>query len=422
MGRHNDESKRRKQAVEWHQKGISFTTICRRLRRSKGWLSKWLHRFLTNGWTGLRGRSRRPRCVRAAAPLRVVQRILAIRAELEARRTRRTRFRGVGALEIQELLRQERRRVVSLSTIERILRRHRVPPWRARRQGGGQPYPTPRASDVGDLQQTDLVGPRYLRGPGGVTRFYAIHTIAAVGRGTWTSQVRYKTAEAFCQHFVEAWTWLGVPRCSQIDNEMAATGGQRYPFALSLVTRLHLLCGVHLIFVPPGEPGRNALIESFNGLWQARVLVHPCPDLRAVQRTSGGFHRFYHEHRPHRALTVREDGTRYPGPWLRRHEVELRWLPPTFSLAQYRNRRGALVLPVARGRVSWIQKVTADGTIDVNARPYFVGKRYTGQYVQATLLTHRRQLVVSSGTRKGLKHFAFPLAGPIIAPLLPPVR
>ncbi len=422
MTKRNEEFERRRQAIEWHQRGLGFAKICRRLSRSKGWLSKWLRRFAADGHAGLHDHSRRPRRIRSATPAHVVARILALRVELERHRTRRTRYRGVGALEIQELLRLERRRVPSLSTIGRLLRRHHVPRQRARREGGSPPYPTPRVTQPGDLQQTDLVGPRYLRGPHGVTRFYSIHTIAIVGRGTWASQVRYKTADALCEHFVRAWAWLGLPRVSQIDQEMAATGGQRYPFTLSLVARLHLLGGVHLIYLPPGEPGRNALVESFNDLWQERVLVHPCPDLRAVRRESAGFHRFYHERRVHRALTGRRDGARFPGPWLRVHADDLRWWSAPFSLDAYRTRRGALALPVARGSVSWVQKVAADGTIDVNGRGYFVGKRATGHYVRATLMTHRRHLVIYSATHRRLKRFRFPLVGPIVSPLLPGLR
>lgn len=422
MERQSGELRLRSLAIEWHQKGLTFTTICQRVARSRKWLAKWLGRFEAEGWPGLLERSRRPHRVRAPTSARLVAHILALRRELEAHRSRRTRFRGVGAAEIQELLRQERQRVPSLSTIERILRRHHVRPQRARRAGGSQPYPHPRAQWPGDLHQTDLVGPRYLRGPRGVTRFYSIHTIAAVGRGIWASQVRFKSAEALCAHFVQTWNWLGIPRVSQIDNEMAATGGGRHAFGLSLVARLHLLCGVHLVFVPPGEPGRNPLIESFNKGWQARVLIHPCPDLRAVRRTSTGYCRFYHEGKPHRALTIRDDGTRFPGEWLRQHRRQLRWLPPTFLLRQYHDSRGRLVLPLARGRVSWLQKVDADGMIAINARPYFVGKRYTGHYVQATLWTHRRRLVVYTASHRVLKQFAFPLPGLIGAPPVPASR
>jgi transposase-like protein len=422
MEHYDAELKLRSLAIEWSQHRTTVTAICQRLHRSRQWLAKWVRRFQRGGRAALVDRSRRPHRLRAPTALARVQGILALRRELETHRTRRTRFRGVGANEIQDLLQLERRRVPSLSTIERILRRHHVQPQRARRHGGGQPYPWPRATRPGDLQQTDLVGPRYLRGPRGVTRFYSIHTIAIVGRGTWASQVRYKTADALCEHFVAAWAWLGLPRVSQIDNEMAATGGGRHAYGLSLVARVHLLLGVHVIFLPFGEPGRNPFVESFNASWQKYVLRCTCHDLRAVRRVSLAHWRFYHEQKIHRVLRRSVEGARRPGEWLRIHRPELRALPHGFTLARYRDHRGSLHLPIARGRISWIQKVDADGHITINARPYCVGKRLTGHYVQATLAMYRRHLVIYDVERHRLKTFAFPLAERIVPPLVRPSR
>ena len=134
---------------------------------------------------------------------------------------------------------------------------------------------------------------------------------------------------------------------------------------------------------------------------------------------SYGYWRFYHEEKRHRALTVDIDGTPFPGPWLCRHRRALRWLPSRFSLDRYRDGRGRLRLPIARGQVSWIQKVDADGHITINARPLFVGKRQTGQYVQSTLFTHRQRIVVYATGRRLVKTFTFPIADATVAPLLP---
>jgi hypothetical protein len=185
--------------------------------------------------------------------------------------------------------------------------------------------------------------------------------------------------------------------------------------------RLHLLLGVHLLFIPPGEPGRNAYVESFNDLWQARVLRHPCPDLRRLRRTDQAFLRDYHFHKPHRALRAAEVGTRYPGQWLARHRAQLRALPSTFSLAAYRDPRGRLHLPLARGRVSGIRRVDATGTIEVNGKPYSLGRRLSGRYVMATIFTHRRVLVVRVDARRR-KRFPFPLHESVVPPLLPLLR
>jgi len=417
VGQRNDELDRRKQAVRWHREGISYTEICRRLGRSRPWLAKWLRRSRADPRQGLLDRSRRPRRVRRPVSAKLVARIVALRVELEAHKTQRTRFRGVGAVDIQEILRDERRRVIpSISTIERVLRKHGYRRCPRRRVPSSMPYPWPRAKQPGDLQQTDLVGPRYLRGRRGPIRFYSIHTIALVGRGVWASQHRHKTSDAFCAHFVGAWRWLGVPRVSQLDNEMAATGGGRHRFGLSAVARLHLLVGTHLLFVPAGEPGRNPVVESFNHVWQERVLREYHPDLRRLRRASTGHWRFYHYRKAHRALTVNADGTRFAGEWLRLHRDALRWLPADFTVERYQGRRGQL--PVAAGRVSWVQRVDADGTISINARPYFIGKRRTGEYVQATLFTHRQRVVVYSAYHRRIKDFPFPVQGELVRPVL----
>ena len=410
----------RRRAIELQRAGVKFGVILERLGRVRSWLSKWLRRYREAGWAGLRSRRRAPKRQTRRTPERVVARVVEIRAALEQPRTRRSRFAGIGAEVVQlELQRRRVRPLPSLSTIERILRRHGYPKRRPRRQkGGGEPYPAPRARFPGDLHQTDLVGPRHLRGPTGVTRFYSVHTLAVVGRGVATSQGRHKTAELLCEHFVRAWRWLGLPRISQIDNEMAATGGGRYPHGFSLVMRLHLLLGVHLLFIPPGEPGRNPHVESFNDLWQERVLRHPCPDLRALRRTDQAFLRYYHFQKPHRALRASEVGTRYPGQWLERHRAHLRALPPSFSLAAYRDHRGRLRFPLARGRASFIRRVDAKGTIEVNGKPYLLGRRLTGRYVTATIFPHRQALVVKVGARL-YKRFPFPIPESLVPPLLP---
>jgi len=94
---------------------------------------------------------------------------------------------------------------------------------------------------------------------------------------------------------------------------MAASGGGRYRYSLSQIIRLHLLLGIHLVFIPKGEPGRNATVESFNNTWQIRVLRHRCPALRAVRRCSDRFLEYYHVRKPSRSLTVAAHGTRFPG-------------------------------------------------------------------------------------------------------------
>jgi hypothetical protein len=271
---------------------------------------------------------------------------------------------------------------------------------------------------VGAVHQTDLVGPRHIRGPQGVTRFFAFHTLELVSRAAAASYYQTKGTEAWCAHFLHAWRELGVPAVSQLDNEFGVVGGNPHGFTFSQVVRLGLLFGVHWWFIPLGEPGRNPDIESFNGLWQDRVLWrHRCPALPDVRRTSARFLRYYHA-RPHRKLRVATHGSRFPGAVLAAARPELRRIPPGFCLDRYRDRTGALQLPLARGRLSFVRRVSGTGTITLPGGTYRVGRRLAGQYVVATLFTHRRELVVKLEGRI-VKRFPCPIREPLVPPLYP---
>jgi len=214
----------------------------------------------------------------------------------------------------------------------------------------------------------------------------------------------------------------GFLKVSQVDNEMSATGGGRYPYSISQFIRLHLLMGIHLVFIPQGEPGRNASVESFNALWQERVLRrHNCPTLTALKRTGERFLQYYHYEKPHRGLTQKEYDTRFPGILRDRLWKSLRHLPKRFNLDKYRDSNGHLNLPIAKGKVSSIRKVDSHGKIEVNGTTYFIKRKLEGQYVIATIFTHRKRLVVKQ-ENKIIKSFSFPIKGHIINPLLPDAR
>jgi putative transposase len=195
-------------AVRMHQQGMRDGRILGALGRSRSWLAKWLGRFQQLGWAGLQARSRAPKRQPRRLAERVVAAVLAVRAELQAHRSRASRFSGIGAEAIRlQLQRRRVRPLPGLRTIERIVQRHALSAKHASRsKAATQPYPAPRARCPGDLQQTDLVGPRHLRGPRGITRFYSFHTVAVVGRAVATSQARSKSAEALCAHLVQAWS------------------------------------------------------------------------------------------------------------------------------------------------------------------------------------------------------------------------
>jgi len=408
----------RLKAIRVYEETGRFCRALEAVRRSRGWLAKWIHRYKAFGLDGLRDQSRAPKRIRNKTREPLVRAILALRSELAAHKSRRAAFAGIGAEAIHfELQRRGLRRLPAISTIEKILARAgRTKRAKIQRPAGGPPYPSPQARRVGDLQETDLVGPRYLRGPRGVTRFYSFHTIDVVGQTVSASQFPDKQTISLCLHLVDSWRDMGLPRVSQMDNEMSASGGGRYRFSLSQVVRLHLLLGIHLLFIPQGEPGRNAAVESFNGLWQKRVLFHRCPDLRALRRTSDRFLRYYHLQKPSRSLSLADHGTRLPGVLRDRLWATLRHLPDRFSLEPYIDRRGHLALPIAKGRVSFIRKVDSHGSIEFNGAAYFIRRKLERQYVVATLSAHHRRVFIKH-EGKVIKSVPFPFTGTVIDPL-----
>ena len=294
----NDQSEYEKhcKVIQLYKQGSRFNEILRLVQRSKGWFAKWLKRFKENGINGLKDRSRAPKKIWRKTPDRIVKKILSTREELESHRTRRSAFSGIGPEVIQwELKQRNVKNVPSISTIANILSKYgKTGKVSRKRNSNNQPYPYFKAKKMGDLHQTDLVGPRYLRGPKGVTRFYSFHTIDVAGHTAFASQFTNKQTLSLCKHLVNTWEFMGIPAVSQMDNEMAAAGGGRYNYSISQVMRLHLILGIHLVFIPQGEPGRNASVESFNALWQDRVLTrHNCPTINSLRRINIRFLDYY---------------------------------------------------------------------------------------------------------------------------------
>src|SRR5262249_48963186 len=79
------------------------------------------------------------------------------------------------------------------------------------------------------------------------------------------------TSQQTVQSLLEHWRQVGLPGYAQFDNDMIFHGTHRSPDALGRVPRLCLSLGVVPVLVPPRETGFQAMIESYDGWWQAKV-------------------------------------------------------------------------------------------------------------------------------------------------------
>jgi hypothetical protein len=163
-------------------------------------------------------------------------------------------------------------KVPSLRTINRILGRRGALDGRKRTRRPPPPkgwYLPDLANALAELDSFDIVEGLVLKdGPQvEVLNGVSLHGGLVV---SWPT-VSPVTAEMTVQSLVEHWREVGLPGYAQFDNDMIFHGTHRYPDALGRVIRLCLSLGVVPVFVPPRETGFQAMIESYNGWWQAKV-------------------------------------------------------------------------------------------------------------------------------------------------------
>ena len=83
---------------------------------------------------------------------------------------------------------------------------------------------------------------------------------------------------------LERWQRDGLPSYAQFDNGTVFQGAHQFADTVGRISRLCLQLSVIPVFVPPLEHGMQNTIESFNGLWQAKVWlrhrVRSLPELR----------------------------------------------------------------------------------------------------------------------------------------------
>jgi hypothetical protein len=180
---------------------------------------------------------------------------------------------AVGADAIrQALLAQGVASVPSVRTINRIPGRRGALDRRCRTRRPAPPrgwYLPAVAAGKAELDSSDIAEGLVIKdGP----QVEVLNAVSLHGGlvASWPAEAPVTAARTLAA-LVEHWREVGLPGHAQFDNDMIFQGTHRYPDALGRVIRLCLGLGVVPVFVPPQEMGFQAVIESYNGWWQARV-------------------------------------------------------------------------------------------------------------------------------------------------------
>jgi putative transposase len=167
------------------------------------------------------------------------------------------------------------------------------------------------------------------------------------------------TARFVVECLIEHWKAVGLPGYCQFDNDTIFQGPHAHPDTLGRVTRLCLSLGVVPVFVPPREPGFQAIIEGYNGTWQAKVWARfEHADLSDLEGHSS---RFVAAHRRHRADRIESAPRRraFPEGW----KLNLHARP--------------------RGRIVYIRRTDASGVVELLNRRFEVDSQWLNRLVRA---------------------------------------
>ncbi len=374
----HDELAARHRAITLRLAGRPIQAICAAVGRTEVWFHKWWRRYREAGPEGLYDLTRARHATQRISP-ELERTILSVRRRLQAHATPATRYSLVGAPAIlAELKVLGVRPLPCERTVERVLERNGLTAPRVRLAPllPRQEYPGPQARASNELHEVDLVGPIYLKGSG--HRYYIW-----VGKDAFDGAVCLRLADSRRMDEVlwflgECWKDLGIPEQVQLDNARELAGWGPAARTLSRVIRLCLRFGVGPVFIPAGEPQCNGSVENFNGWFQEPLLQRrfrrPGDLRRELARLQG-------------AVTTQHVHPRLGGktPAQHRRGLRLRKLPASFVVPTGRQK-------LAAGRVTFLRRVSAAGTVGVLSQTYRVGKRHRGLYLRLVVDTGRGTL------------------------------
>jgi transposase-like protein len=265
-----------------------------------------------------------------------------------------------GATAIQRALQEEgRSSIPSVRTIGRIVERRGALDARRRVRRPAPPkgwYLPDLAAGKAELDSFDIVEGLVIRGGMDVSVLNGISLHGGLCVSWPETAITAKTA---ANRLLEHWQQVGLPTYAQFDNDTIFQGPHQWSDRFGRVTRLCLNLGVIPVFTPPRETGFQAMIENYNGRWQAKVWSRfQHASLSDVRARSEAY-----------VTAARQQGaTRFEAAPPRRY-VPRRW-------------KLNLQAPL-RGRVIFLRRSTASGHVKVLGHTYRVSPLWVHRLVRA---------------------------------------
>jgi hypothetical protein len=268
--------------------GASVRSVAVQFDVSVGDVAFWVKRAQGKRLDRVDFSDRPPGCARGwnRTAVHVEQRIVALRKSL-----REESILGeYGARAIQAALQAEAKAKAegpSRATINRVLARHGLQDAvrRIRRPAPPQGWYLPEvAAGRAEVDCFDFVEDLKIA-DGPLVDLLTAKSLHGTLTDAWALKHRSAKHTVLCLR--RRWKRDGLPDYAQFDNDTMFQGAHQFAHAVGRISRLCLQLGVIPVFVPPLEHGMQNTIESFNGLWQAKVWQrHRMRSVRELQRRS----------------------------------------------------------------------------------------------------------------------------------------
>jgi putative transposase len=383
----NDVYQERIVAMRRYLEGEPPVKIYTSLGRSQMWFFKWKRRYASWGLDGLKDLSKAPKQQATQTPETLESVIVRLREAREKREREETKYALIGAFAIHKELQDLGYDPPSVRTVHNILDRHGLidsqPPPKSVREIIDRHYPAHDITKPGELQQLDLVGPRYLTGSG--QKYYFCNLRDVCSRRIAIELGQNRRAVTVVRGLIRAWQRMGLPLILQHDNAGEFRGSPRYPRSAGVVTRLCLTLGIESLFIPARQPYRNGTIENFNGLFQSLVLrSQELDNVDQLQQEITTFEEAANTQHPHVPLDSKTSVE---------YEQSLEFVPHLLAKAFTFSPRFHFKEP-PEGKVSFICRIRKSGKITIASEKFEIDSDLAWDYVYATIFVKEQTLKI----------------------------